>query len=395
MGHDNSSLKVLASGIFCLILTMGIARFSYTPMIPIMFEQAGLTKVLAGWLATINYAGYMLGALTATFVGSLVVKDRIYRTGLVLAIVTTLMMGLSDDPWTWGISRFIAGFSTAAGLLVGAGLMLNWLIRNGHRSEMGIHFSGVGLGIVFVAVLIEHSRQLDWSEQWLLLGCVGIVFAIPAWLWLPAPDTSRLTKSGQALEDKPPSQFFLMLMLLVYFCAGFGFVISATYIVAIVENQPALHGQGGIAFLILGVFATPACVIWDLVSRRTGILNALLIAFFIHAIGIILPGLGNSLHFALLSAALYGFTFVGIVSIVLTMAGRFYPTKPSKLMGMLTMSYGVPQIVAPTLAGYLAEATGHYHGALYMASGFIVLGFFAILAIKKWSKDDMKLLSNR
>jgi MFS family permease len=78
----------------------------------------------------------------------------------------------------------------------------------------------------------------------------------------------------------------------------------------------------------------------------------------------------------------------------LTMAGRFYPTRPAKLMGTLTMSYGVPQIIAPTIAGYLAAATGHYNGALYMASGFILLGAAAIVAIKKWSAEDIRLLSN-
>ena len=389
-----SRLKVMSSGIFCLVLTMGIARFSYTPMIPIMFEQVGLSKVLAGWLATINYMGYMSGALTATLVSSLVVKDRLYRLGLVLAVVTTFMMGVSTEPWVWGISRFLAGFGTAAGLLIGAGLMLNWLIRHNHRSEMGIHFSGVGIGIVFVSVLIWSSNQLTWSEQWFLMALVGILMAIPAWKWLPKPDTSGLTESGQSLEDKPPSQRFLRLMMFVYFCGGFGFVISATYIVAIVESQPIMQGQGEMAFLILGLCAAPACIIWDLVSRKTGILNALLLAYFIHAVGIVLPALGNSLEFALLSACLYGFTFVGIVSIVLTMAGRFYPTKPAKLMGMLTMSYGVPQIIAPTIAGYLASASGNYNSALYMASGFVVLGLFAIIAIKKWSSDDMKLLES-
>ena len=230
----------MSSGIFCLVLTMGIARFSYTPMIPIMFEQVGLSKVLAGWLATINYMGYMSGALTATLVSSLVVKDRLYRLGLVLAVVTTFMMGVSTEPWVWGISRFLAGFGTAAGLLIGAGLMLNWLIRHNHRSEMGIHFSGVGIGIVFVSVLIWSSNQLTWSEQWFLMALVGILMAIPAWKWLPKPDTSGLTESGKSLEDKPPSQRFLRLMMFVYFCGGFGFVISATYIVAIVESQPIM-----------------------------------------------------------------------------------------------------------------------------------------------------------
>jgi len=123
-------------------------------------------------------------------------------------------------------------------------------------------------------------------------------------------------------------------------------------------------------------------------------LNALFWAYLIHALGIVLPALGSSLSFALLSAILYGLTFVGIVSIVLTMAGRFYPTKPAKLMGTLTMSYGVPQIIAPTIAGYLARETGHYNGALYMASGFVLLGVIAILAIKYWADEDIRLLDD-
>lgn len=394
MSRFSRRYKVLASGIFCLVLTLSIARFAYTPMMPIMFEQAGLTKVLAGWLATINYLGYMSGALTAALVGNLIIKDRIYRTGLVLAVLTTLMMGLVESPWVWGVSRFVAGFSSAAGLLIGAGLMLNWLIRHHYRSEMGIHFAGIGIGIVLVALLLEQTETLMWSEQWLLLGGVGILLAIPAWCWLPSPDTTGISEQGQVLDDKPPSRLFLKLMLVVYFCAGFGFVISATYIVAIVENQDELRGQGEMAFLILGVFAAPACIFWDLISRKTGILNALLLAFIVHAMGIVLPVIGHTLWFALLSAALYGFTFVGIVSIVLTMAGRFYPTKPAKLMGMLTMSYGVPQIVAPTIAGYLAAATGHYDASLLMASGFVMFGSLVILAIKKWASKDVDLLES-
>ena len=393
MSNDIKRFKVLTSGIFCLILTLGIGRFAYTPMIPIMFEQAGLTTVFAGWLATINYIGYLSGALTATLVGNLLIKDKIYRLGLILAIIATLIMGISDNPWLWAISRFIAGFSSAAGLLIGAGLILNWLIRHHHRSEMGIHFSGIGLGIAFVATLIWASGQLNWSHQWLLLAGTGVLLAIPAWRWLPSPSTSPITQTGKVLKDHPPSKRFLSLMMLIYFCGGFGFVISATYIVAIIESQPALEGQGEFAFLLLGLCAAPACILWDLVCRKVGILNALLAAYFIHAIGIILPTLSNSLFFTTLSACLYGFTFVGIVSIVLTMAGRFYPTKPSKLMGMLTMSYGVPQIVAPTIAGYLASQTGNYFGALYMASGFVLLGFVAIIATIKWAANDIKLLS--
>lgn len=392
MSTTTSRYKVLVSGIFCLMLTMGVARFAYTPMIPIMFEQAGLTKVTAGWLATINYFGYMCGALVASLVSNLFIKDRLYRGGLILAVLTTVLMGQADAFWQWAILRYLAGLASAAGLLIGAGLMLNWLIRHQYRHEMGIHFSGVGFGIALVAILTASSSHLGWSEQWLLLGFVGVFFAIPAWYWLPTQTKTAVTQKTVTLVDTPPSKRFLWLMMLVYFCAGFGFVISATYIVTIVENHAALKGQGEVAFLVLGLAAAPASIIWDYVSRQTGVLRALLVACVVHAIGIVLPGLYDSLSVALLSAALYGFTFIGIVSIVLTMAGRFYPSKPSKLMGILTMCYGIPQVVAPTIAGYLAEATGNYNSALYLACGFVSFGCLVILAIMKWAASDVKLL---
>ena len=76
------------------------------------------------------------------------------------------------------------------------------------------------------------------------------------------------------------------------------------------------------------------------------------------------------------------------------MAGRFYPTKPAKLMGKLTISYGVPQILAPTIAGYIASATGSYNGALFLATAFVGIGFITICAIKLWAYDDLNKLES-
>ncbi|PJB41570.1 MAG: MFS transporter, partial [Comamonadaceae bacterium CG_4_9_14_3_um_filter_60_33] len=147
MSHSVTRLKVLSAGIFSLILVLGVARFAYTPLLPLMQQQAGLGVAEAGWLAAINYAGYLSGALIASRISSLVLKDRLYRIGMVLAIVSTLVMGLSTNVVVWAISRYVAGLTSAAGMLLGTGLIMNWLIRHNHRSELGIHFAGIGLGI--------------------------------------------------------------------------------------------------------------------------------------------------------------------------------------------------------------------------------------------------------
>ena len=376
-------LKVLAAGIFSLILMLGIARFAYTPMLPIMQQQAGLGIAEGGWLAAINYIGYLSGAIIAALTSSLVLKDKLYRIGLIVAVATTIMMGMTDNLWIWSLSRFFAGLSSAAGLLLGSGLIMNWLIRHDFRSELGIHFGGLGLGIAFCAFVVQISNHmLDWQQQWYLLSGAGIILLIPAWLWLPAPDTSNTSRSGQPMHDNPPSKGFQYLLMAAYFCAGVGYVVSATFIVAIVDQFPELHGKGFLTFMILGLAAAPACIIWDLIARRVGDYNALIMAYIIQITGILLPVFFPGATATIIGAALFGATFIGIVSLVLTIAGRYYPTRPAKMMGKMTIAYGIAQILAPAITGVLAEQSGSYSDGLYMAAGMMIIGTFIMLRLR-------------
>ena len=384
MNEKTERLKILVAGILSLILTLGIARFAYTPLLPIMQQQAGLGISEAGWLASINYIGYLTGAITAALISDLMLKDRLYRIGLIVALVTTIGMGMTENFWIWSILRFFAGLSSAAGLLLGSGLILNWLIRHDHRSELGIHFSGLGAGIAICAALVEVMKtHLDWSQQWQLLTLLGVILIFPAWRWLPRPETKQVTQSGQSMADNPPSALFLRLFMVVYFCAGVGYVVSATFIVAIVDRLPGLQGEGAWTFLILGLAATPACILWDLIARKTGYLNALIIASILQIIGILLPVLKADLILAMLGAGLFGATFIGIVSLVLTMAGRYYPTRPAKMMGKMTVAYGIAQILAPAVTGAIAAYSGNYHHGLYIAAAMMVIGTAILWYLKR------------
>ena len=89
MNEQRARLKVLSAGIFSLLLVLGVARFAYTPLLPLMQQQAGLGVAAAGWLAAVNYAGYLTGAVIASLISDLVLKDRLYRIGMVMAIVST------------------------------------------------------------------------------------------------------------------------------------------------------------------------------------------------------------------------------------------------------------------------------------------------------------------
>jgi predicted MFS family arabinose efflux permease len=286
--------------------------------------------------------------------------------------------------------------SSAAAMLFGTGLILNWLIRHNHRSELGIHFAGIGLGIAGCAAAVELMHHwLDWREQWFALSALGCLLAIPALRWLPPPDTSGLTRSGEKMEDNPPSALFMRLFMAAYFCAGVGYVISATFIVAIVDRLPGLAGQGTLAFVAMGLAAAPACIVWDFIARRTGDLNALIAAAVLQIAGIVLPLVVDGLVGALAGAMLFGSTFIGMVSLVLTMAGRYYPTRPAKMMGKMTLAYGTAQILAPAATGWLATITGTYASGLWLAAAAMIVGSALLLLLKRVEKRDARIAASQ
>ncbi|MEO3677935.1 YbfB/YjiJ family MFS transporter [Rheinheimera fenheensis] len=366
---------VLLAGFFSQLLCLGVARFAYTPLLPLMQQQQVLDDASGGYLAGVNYLGYMAGALLAASLSNLQLKDTLYRLGLLLAVLSTLGMALTENVWLWSLWRFVAGLSSAGSMLIASGLIMHWLLSHKQRAELGIHFAGLGFGIALSALLVELMLmlQLDWRAQWQYFALFGLLLAIPAWRWLPRP--AVVTQSTQhSAVDTPPANRFIRLMLASYFCAGYGYVISATFIVTIVERMPGLSGSGNLSFIVLGMAATPAVLLWDLVARKTGYLKAIMLALILQAASILLPLWFSSIAVVLFSAALFGATFVGVVSLVLTMAGRLYPSKPAKLMGKMTLAYGSAQVIAPALTGYLATLTGHYDIGLYLAAGFVSLG---------------------
>lgn len=378
----NKRIRVLMAGVFSQILCLGIARFSYTPLLPLMQDQTWLGDAAGGWLAAINYFGYICGALLAASLTSLEIKDRLYRAGLLLAIVSTAGMAFTESLSWWMLLRFLAGLSSAASMLIASGLILNWLIRHSYRSELGIHFAGIGVGIVIAALAVElmHSLSFDWREQWLWFAAFGVLVAIPAWQWLPKPEP--VAASAPTMADRPPTRRFMLLMLAAYFCAGYGYVVTATFIVAFVERQPELAGMGSWVFVFVGLGAAPAVMVWDLITRYTGYLNALLLTLLIQIVGILLPVIYPNLLTVIASALLFGGTFVGSVSLVLTMAGRLYPSQPAKIMGKMTISYGSAQIIAPALTGSLAAQLGSYNTGLWVAGFFVVVGALLVLWLK-------------
>ena len=377
--------QVIVSGICGLVLTIGLARFAYTPLLPSLQAQTGLNDANAGVLAAINYAGYMSGAIAVAWIDSVRLRHRLYSLGLWMAILTTASMAVSPSFEIWALSRFVGGLCGAAGMLLGSGLVLGWLMRNGQRPELGLHFVGIGLGIVVSAIGAWGLSLIwpDWDAQWFAFACIGLFFLWPAWVWRPPVPDELSTNSNTSNTPHIIPTRWLWTMLVSYFAAGWGFVISATFTVAIVEREPLLAGQGHLAWAMVGLAAMPAVFIWDRIARLVGDKQALLIAFGLQTLSVLMPAASGSMFAAMVGAIGYGATFIGIVSLTLAMVGRLSPNNPGKAMARFTLGYGAAQMIAPVVAGYMAQSSGSFHGALWVTAAVMSLGMALLATLPK------------
>jgi MFS family permease len=202
------------------------------------------------------------------------------------------------------------------------------------------------------------------------------------------PEPGNLAAGHAHAQRPPPSRRWMQILTAAYFCGGFGYVVSATFMVAILEKLPVLTGHGSWVWVIVGLAATPSTFLWDHLAHRLGQIPALILAYGLQIVSVSLPVVTHDLTLNLIGAILYGNTFVGIVSLALSLIGRHFPDNPAKAMARLTLSYGLAQIIAPAMTGYIATASGSYQGALEVVACVMGLGMILLYTLNRLEQRE-------
>lgn len=378
----NDNLAILIAGIFSIIIGLGVARFAFTGLIPAMLEDY-LSIKFVGILASLNFAGYLAGSILSVFIKDINIKVYLYRFGIILAIVTTFVLVYSKNETLWIISRVFGGFAGAMALVVGSAIVMQKLKIESKTKAMGIHFSGIGFSILTTDLIARYILSLgySWEEAWNSLAFYAIILSIYS-LYILSFD--KEVKQNQVKQKFDFSIFtpFVILLILAYFAEGVGFVVQATFLPDIINNLEGLEGYGGITWTLVGLAGIPSCIIWMRLAHKYGSVNIIIIALLLQTIGILIPAFSQSLYLNLLSGVLYGGTFIGLVALFMNLGGQLSNGNPVVLMGALTTSYGIGQVIAPLYSVYFIEKFGSYDYSLYLTA-FIVLGGAFLLLISK------------
>lgn len=359
---------------------MGIGRFVYTPILPLMVETLGLSQGQAGLIASANFAGYLLGALLAaapTLPGS---RRAWFLGALAASAATTALMAAGDAVPFFSVIRFLGGIASAFVLVMSTALVFERLAAQGRAGLAPASFAGVGVGIAASSLLMLAlaAGQGGWRTAWLLSGGLSVLALFAAALLIP-PETERAQQAATRAAPNGNNRGFLLLAL-SYGLFGFGYVITATFIVALVRLTPATQPLEPYVWLIVGLAGAPSVAFWVWVGRAIGSYRAYAVACLVEAIGVALSVLWLNSAGVVIAAIFLGGTFMGITAVGLVAARALAPANPRRTLALMTAAFGLGQIIGPSFAGLIHDATGSFTSpSLAAAAALIVSAALAIV----------------
>lgn len=369
-------------GLVALAVAMGVGRFAFTPLLPLMQADAGLSLTGGSWLAFANYLGYLVGALVTVWMRAR--PSLMVRGGLIATGVLTLAMGLVHGFGPWWALRFASGVASAWVLVYAASMTLERLTLAGSAQSFGLVFGGVGAGITLtgLACLGLAAAGFDSASIWIAFGIASLVLSTLCW---PAFSAGKTSVPPSAVTGAAKGRWgrAAWTLIIAYGLYGFGYIIPGTFMPVIARDLLGGAFASGWFWPMFGAAAFFGTLLLGRVSEA-GVHRALVACFFIEALGVIVPVIiPNAIGLAL-GSLLLGVVFVAITVLTLREARAHAATTrtdAAPLMGALTASFGLGQLVGPPLAGYLVVWLGGFGPSLTLAAAALAAGGAALWII--------------
>jgi len=427
-----AGISALACAI-TLAVALGIGRFAFTPLLPLMLQEGRLSINAGGLLASLNYAGYFIGALSCAFMPF--DHRKLLRFGLVMTTVLTVSMGLTHTFALWGGLRLIAGIVSAWTFVFASQWGLRRLAELHQHGWSGVIYTGPGLGILITGLLVSAGAPYGSQAGWLSFGVLALVLSACVWKIFDAavphvavPPQPASPSSPSSLSSSEPFEFIdededesepgdraLLIsapvseadlervralgrtetgvqarainrdaawLVFLYGLPGFGYIITATFLPVIARHAlpdslwpDRFWPMFGLAIIVGAISASRTPVHWD---------NRLLLAisYLMQAAGIVLGVIWPTVPGFAVGSLLIGLPFTAITLFAMREARRLRHNEAAGLMGYATASYGAGQIAGPLIAAPIAAYTGSFALALLLAALVLVAG--AVMLIMVW-----------
>ena len=355
---------------------LGIGRFVYSLVLPDMRESLQWSYSAAGFMNTVNAAGYLLGALAAAGLGKRYGLFAVIQIGTVASIVSLLVCGVTSDFTLLSIARFVTGFGAAISFVAGGALAATIGLAYPERSSylLSLFYAGPGMGILVSGLIAPFVLQGfgagSWWIVWLVIGVVSVVMGLPLLRRLVDAAEGTSTDASPAVAIGP-----MRIFLVAYFMFGAGYIAYMTFMIAYVRDGGGSAAAQSAFWCLIGVSSFASPWLWRGVLARGQNGRAMAIILGTNAVGAAMPLLGHSPVVLGISAVVFGVAFFAVVAATTAFVRFNYPKQAwPKAIAVVTIVFGIGQTMGPIAVGAITDATGSLTSALVVSAATLGLG---------------------
>ncbi|MFY8103544.1 MAG: YbfB/YjiJ family MFS transporter [Ramlibacter sp.] len=378
------SLAIALTGLLSLAIAMGIGRFAFTPLLPMMLQDGVVDLQGASALATVNYVGYWIGAMACALQPAIwrrlgIAKPLAHtiavRTGLIATVFLTLCMAL-PLPALWPLARFMAGLASAFVFVYVSGWCMSRLGEMGAASIAGLIYVGPGLGITVSGLAATAMVATGFSAAlgWAVFAALALVLAVLAWPQLQGTVAPADPPRGAAA----PTGGALVVFTLAYGLAGFGYIVTATFLPVIAREVLPGSIWLDLFWPLFGLGVASGALLTLRLSARHDRRHLLMVCYGLQAAGVVLSVWWPTVAGFALGSLLLGLPFTAITLFSVQEARRLRPQDASAFIGVITATYGLGQIIGPPMVAWLAARSASTQAAftlsLEIAASALLLG---------------------
>src|SRR5436309_1919447 len=216
---------------------LGIGRFAYALVLPHMRDTLLWSYSAAGFMNTINAAGYLAGALLASRMIRRFGLAASVRWGTLACVFSLALCAVTGNFYVLSFARLLAGVGAAAGFVGGGALAATIAQSRPERANflLSLFYAGPGIGILASGLVAPFVLQGfgpgSWWIVWWGLTLLAIVLTIPVLL---AP-----FQAGSTTAETASAKFAIgpvMIYLAGYFLFGAGYIAYMTFMIAYVRD---------------------------------------------------------------------------------------------------------------------------------------------------------------
>ena len=371
------AMAVCVAAVAALAVAMGIGRFAFTPLFPLMVRDGLLDSHAGAMLASANYLGYLAGALASSRMR--IKPAPLLALGLLGTVLITAAVGWTGSLFWWSVLRFLAGVMSAWVLVATSAWGLGWLAALGRPDLAGVQFSGVGIGIAAAGLFcLLFGTTLPSPQMWIGLAALGALAIVPPLVLsrsLPAPMPAAPAAIKSVATPAAPRATFGLIVCYTLF--GFGYILPATYLPALARQLVDDPSVFGLAWPVFGAAAAFSTVLVSWRLSRAKRLTVWAAAHVLMAIGVLLPAVWTSLASVTLAALLVGGTFMVITMTGMQEARARAEGQATRVLGRMTAGFALGQLAGPLASAGIARFTASEAQALRLALGLSASGLLA------------------